>query len=474
MDSALTVLILAAGLGTRMKSRKAKVLHRAGGKTLIEHVVDAACELANPESIYIVVGHQAEIVESLLRPRGVRFVRQIEQKGTGHAVLCCEPAAKRRQGRVLILYGDCPLLGAGTLRRLIDLHVESGAAATAITTMLENPTGYGRIVRNQEGQVLAVVEEKAASAEQKQIREINAGIYCFDTALLWKHLHDIRPHNPAREYYLTDLVGILNAAGHRVLPLPAVDFTELLGINNRIELAEVDRILRERKVRQLMLDGVTIERPDTVTIDAQVAIGPDTVIEPFARILGDTVIGSDARIGAYSIIESSRLEDAVEVLPFSIVATSHVESGARIGPYARLRMENHVEAGALIGNFVELKKTRLGKGAKAQHLAYLGDSTIGENVNVGAGAITCNYDGQTKHKTRIGAGAFIGSNATLVAPIEIGEGSYVGAGSVITDPVPADALALGRGRQVVKEGWARRRRRQADQNSAARKVPVGS
>lgn len=458
MQTSLTVVILAAGLGTRMKSRKAKVLHRAAGKALVEHVVDTALTLTTPDHVYVVTGHQADHVEKLLAPRGVRFVRQTEQKGTGHAVLCCEPAITDKSGRVMILYGDTPLLSAESLRRLVDLHTSSGVAATAITTLLDNPTGYGRIVRNEANQVVAIVEEKAANADQKAIREINAGIYSFDAPLLWKHLHDIQPNNPPKEYYLTDMVEILNANQHAVLPLVVADSSELLGINTRLELATVDRILRDRKVRQLMLDGVTIEKPETVSIDEAVEIGPDTVIEPFARITGNTVIGADCLIGSCSIIESSTLGDDVHVLPFSIVGTSKVETGCRIGPYARLRMDNHVEANAHIGNFVELKKTHFGAGAKAMHLAYLGDSSIGAKVNVGAGTITCNYDGKLKHATQIGDGAFIGSNSTLVAPVEIGAGSYVGAGSVVTDAVPDDALALGRGRQVNKEGWAKRRR----------------
>lgn len=462
-----SVIILAAGLGTRMKSRRAKVLHCAGGKALIEYVVDAASQIAPPASIFVVVGHQAEQVQALLASRGVQFVHQQKQKGTGHAVMCARPAAFGRSDHVVVLYGDCPLLSAETLRRLIDVARQSGAAAVAITTLLDDPTGYGRILRDEQGDIAAIVEEKAASDAERQIREVNAGIYCFSGPLLWEHLEQIRPENPAREYYLTDLVAILRRAGHRVLPLVVADHTELLGINTRVELAQVDRILRERKVRQVMLDGVTVERPETVTIDAGVRIGQDTVIEPFARLLGDSVIGADCRIGAFSIIEQSTLEDGVQVLPYSIVATSYVETGARIGPYARLRMENHVEAEAVIGNFVELKKTRLGRKAKAQHLAYLGDATIGEQVNVGAGTITCNYDGFTKSPTVIGPQAFIGSNSTLVAPVEIGAGSYVGAGSVITEPVPQDALALGRARQVVKPEWARRRREQKRQVSAS-------
>lgn len=425
---------------------------------MVEHVVDAALELTTADNIYVVVGHQSDRVESLLGSRGVSFVLQKEQKGTGHAVISCAATMHTKEGRVMILYGDVPLLRTETLARLQDLHIDRNVAATAITTFVDDPTGYGRIVRNAAGEVVAVVEQKAANEEQLRIREINAGIYCFTAPLLWKHLNDIQPNNPAREYYLTDMVEILNAAGEKVLPLVVDDSSELLGINNRLELAQADRILRNRKVHQLMLDGVTIERPETVTIDQQVQVGTDTVIEPFVRITGNTVIGADCRVGSSSIIHASTIEDGVEILPFTMVSTSHVETGVHVGPYARLRLENHVEAGAHIGNFVELKKTRLGAGSKAQHLAYLGDSSIGANVNVGAGTITCNYDGRKKHQTKIGAGAFVGSNSTLVAPCEVGEGSYIGAGSVITEPVPADALAIGRGRQTVKEGWAKKRR----------------
>jgi bifunctional UDP-N-acetylglucosamine pyrophosphorylase/glucosamine-1-phosphate N-acetyltransferase len=465
----LRILILAAGLGTRMKSRKAKVLHRAGGKSLVEHVVDTASALTPAESITVVVGHQAEQVKQVLASRGVGFALQSEQRGTGHAVMCCSQDRSVAEGRVMVLYGDTPMLSLGTLQRLLRLQGENGVAAAAITTMVENPKGYGRIIRNDDGDVVAVVEEKAATEEQRQIKEINAGIYCFDAALLWKHLGAIGTNNPAGEYYLTDMVEILRTNGHRVLPLVVADPSELLGINTRMELAEADRILRDRKVRELMAEGVTIEKPETVSIDADVRIGPDTVIEPFARILGKSVIGSDCLVGSCSIVDNSTLADEVHVLPFSIVATSTIETGVHIGPFARLRMENHVEAGAHIGNFVELKKTRLGKGSKASHLTYLGDSLIGPGVNIGAGTITCNYDGVKKHQTRIGAGAFVGSNSTLVAPVEVGEGSYVGAGSVVTEPVPADALALGRGRQVTKEGWAAKRRAAAATVATTRK-----
>ncbi len=459
VNTVINVVVLAAGLGTRMKSKHAKVLHRAGGLTLIEHVVHAASGITSAEHITVVIGHQAEQVKQRLAGAGVGFVEQSEQKGTGHAVMACRDALESQDGLVVVLYGDCPLLSKDTLRELVNRQASGGSAVTLITTRLQDPTGYGRILLGETGEVLAIVEQKAATEEQRAIQLVNPGIYCFRADLLWKHIGEIRHDNPAHEYYLTDMVEILNRAGNRTAAFEVADAGELLGINTRVELAAVDKIFRDRKVRELMLEGVTIERPETVTIDAPVRIGEDSIVEPFARILGGTTIGADCRIGAGSIVENSELGDEVLIAPLTYIADSKVEAGAHIGPFARLRNGNRVGAGAHIGNFVELKNTGLGAGAKASHLAYLGDSEIGEQTNIGAGTITCNYDGVKKHRTRIGKKAFVGSNSTLVAPIEIGDGSYIGAGSVITDAVPADALALGRSRQVIKEGWAASRKK---------------
>jgi bifunctional UDP-N-acetylglucosamine pyrophosphorylase/glucosamine-1-phosphate N-acetyltransferase len=458
MAPPLTVVILAAGLGTRMKSRKAKVLHRAGGKTLVEHVVGTALELTTPERIFVVVGHQADEVRRAVTTPGIRFIEQRDQKGTGHAVMVGRDSLAGLDGYLMILYGDSPLLRVETLKRLIEAETSGDAAGVLLTAYMDDPTGYGRVIHDAHGHVAEIVEQKAATPEELAIREANMGIYCYNAELFWKHVDEIQPNNPAREYYLTDMVEILNRAGHYVDAMQIEDAREALGINNRIELAEADALLRERKRRELMLAGVTIEKPETVTIDADVSIGIDTVVEPFAQILGRTIIGENCRIGACSIISDSVLADDVEIGPFTVVATSELERGVHAGPFARLRMENTVEEGAHIGNFVELKKTRMGAGAKANHLAYLGDSFIGAKSNIGAGTITCNYDGFAKHQTRIGEGAFIGSNSTLVAPIEIGDGAYTAAGSVITDPVPSDALALGRAKQVNKEEWAKKRR----------------
>ena len=462
MESPISIVILAAGLGTRMKSKQAKVLHHAGGVPLIEHVVGTALALAPPEGIFVVVGRQAEQVQAAVAGHGVQFVLQAEQKGTGHALLACRERLAGRPGHLLVLYGDCPLLTPGALRQLVEAQERGQFAATVITTLVEDPTGYGRILRDASGDLSAIVEQKAATPDQLAVREINSGIYCFRAGLLWKHIVEIEPNNVAREYYLTDIVEIFRRAGHFMQPLVLADSTEVLGINSRAELALVDRILRERKARQLMLDGVTIEKPETVTIDAGVTVGIDTIVGPFAQLLGRTVIGEDCRIGACSIVRDSRLAADVQVAPFTMVDSCELETGVRVGPFARLRMGAHLETGAVVGNFVEVKKSRLGAKAKSQHLAYLGDASIGKGVNVGAGTITCNYDGERKHPTTIGDGAFIGSNSTLVAPLEIGAGSYVAAGSVITKNVPPDALALGRARQAIKEQWAKKRRALAE------------
>jgi bifunctional UDP-N-acetylglucosamine pyrophosphorylase / glucosamine-1-phosphate N-acetyltransferase len=459
MNDSVTMVVLAAGLGTRMKSKKAKVLHQAGGMALVEHVADTALALTPPERVFVVIGNQAEQVRAAVQGRGVEFVEQQKQLGTGHALIACRERLANLGGLLVVLYGDCPLLSAATVRELIRRQQKSRAAATVITTVLEDPTGYGRILRDEGGNVRAIVEQKAATADQLAVREINSGIYCFRSELLWQHISEIQPNNPAKEYYLTDIVEIFRRAGYTVQPFRLDHPDEVLGINTRVELAYLDHVFRERKAEELMLAGVTIEKPETVVIDARVQVGMDTVIEPCVRLTGRTRIGENCRIGAGSIISDSELADGVEVGPYTLVNDSKVEEGAHVGPYARLRFENRVGAGAHVGNFVELKKTTLGAGSKANHLAYLGDSVIGTGVNVGAGTITCNYDGVKKHQTRIGDHSFIGSNSTLVAPLEIGEGSYVGAGSVITDPVPADALALGRARQLIKEQWAKKRRK---------------
>ena len=357
-----------------------------------------------------------------------------------------------------MLYGDVPLLSAATVLRLRDTQAGSDAAATVITTTVDDPAQYGRVFVNASGEVTAIVEYRACTEEQRAVRVINSGIYCFRADLLWRHIGEIQPNPVSGEIYLTDMAEILARHGHRMRALHVEDPRELLGINTRVELADADRILRDRKCRELMLAGVTIERPETVTIDADVQVGADSTVEPFARLLGRTTVGQDCQVGAGAILQDAALESGSAVRPYSIVSQSRIAAGAEVGPFARLRPGTEVGAGAHVGNFIELKNTRMGAGAKSHHVGYLGDSEIGANANIGAGTIICNYDGAAKHKTRIGEGAFVGSNSTLVAPVEIGDGSYVAAGSVITEAVPPDSLALGRARQAVKPGWAKKRR----------------
>ena len=452
------VVILAAGLGTRMRSRKAKVLHRAGGLSLVEQVVRAATAVTDTSRIVVVTGHQADSVEAVLRPYGVGFARQTEQKGTGHALACCRDAVKEKSGRLMVLYGDTPLLSANTLRTLLESHTAHAQAATLMTTEVANPHGYGRVVLNDRGHVAAIVEHKDCTPAQLEIRLINSGIYCFDAQPMWQHLSEIVPNAKSGEYYLTDMAEIFGRHGLAIHNHRIEDPRELLGINTRIELAEADAILRERKNRELMLSGVTIEKPETVTIDLDVEVGCDTVIEPFVRLLGHTKIGEDCRIGTGSILENAHLESNTEVGPYTLVADSKLESGAQAGPFSRLRMHAVARANSRIGNFVELKNTELGAGSKSQHLAYLGDTSIGAGSNIGAGTITCNYDGAKKHRTTIGDDVFVGSNSTLVAPVTLSDNSYVAAGSVVTHHVPSDALAVGRSRQENKAGWVSRRK----------------
>ncbi|HEX4808816.1 MAG TPA: bifunctional UDP-N-acetylglucosamine diphosphorylase/glucosamine-1-phosphate N-acetyltransferase GlmU [Bryobacteraceae bacterium] len=455
MKQDLTVIILAAGQGTRMKSKKAKVLHEAGGDTILNHVIRAALTVADASRVIAVIGHQADRVrESVTEP--IEFALQSEQKGSGHAVLCAQPFVEPGAEVVMVLNGDGPLIRPDTLRALADA-VLKGSKGAVVTTELDDPAGYGRIVRNQQGGIEAIVEERSASAEIRRIREINTGVYCF-RSVLWDYLKQIQPTNAAGEYYVTDVAGLMTRNGDAVSPLLVKDSTELLGINTLVELAVADGVLRQRKAQELMLSGVTIENPASVTIDAAVRVAPDTVIEANVQLRGKTRVGEDCHIGTGSVLRNCVVEDNVRILPYVVAEASHMGANACVGPFSRLRMNAHAGAGTHIGNFVELKKTTLGAGSKANHLAYLGDATIGSGVNIGAGSITCNYDGAKKHQTHIEDGVFVGSNSTLVAPLTIHKGSYVAAGSVITKEVEADALAIGRSRQSEKSGWAKRRR----------------
>jgi bifunctional UDP-N-acetylglucosamine pyrophosphorylase/glucosamine-1-phosphate N-acetyltransferase len=440
-----------------MKSDVPKVLHRVAGLTLLDHVLRAASAV-HPSSIVVIVGHHAEDVMTAVGSRpGVRCAVQEPQLGTGHALLQAEGPLTGARGTVVLLSGDVPLLRGETLARLVREHESKKAAATVLTAVVESPGGYGRIVRN-DGRIAAIVEHKDASPEVRAIAEINSGIYAFDLAPLFGALKEIGSANAQGEYYLPDLVTIYRSRGLTVETVTLDDPREILGVNSRKELAEVAAILKMTKNESLMAAGVTIVDPATAYIAPDVEIGPDTVIHPGVHLEGRTRIGSRCEIHPGVRILDSVLDDEVVVNSFCVINSAHVSTGARIGPFAHLRPESDVGIDAHVGNFVELKKTSLGRGSKANHLTYLGDATIGEKVNVGAGTITCNYDGTSKHPTVIEDGAFIGSDSQLIAPVRVGRGAYVAAGSSITDDVPPESLAIARGKQTNKEGWVAQKR----------------
>jgi bifunctional UDP-N-acetylglucosamine pyrophosphorylase / glucosamine-1-phosphate N-acetyltransferase len=453
----LHLVVLAAGKGTRMKSGLPKVLHTAAGLPLIEHVLRTA-DRVSPASTIIVVGHQAEAVRAAMASRpNLRFAVQEPQLGTGHALLQAEVALAGAEGTVVLLSGDVPLLTPATLQALVDQHVARGAAATVLTAVVEDPTGYGRIER-RDGRIDAIVEHKDASPGQRQIREINSGIYAFDLPPLFAALRQIGAANAQGEYYLPDLVRIYRERGLTVETVTLDDPREILGVNSRNELAQIGHVLKMARNDTLMASGVTIVDPATAYIGPDVTIGADTIIHPNVYLEGRTTIGSRCEIQCGVRIVNSTLEDDVFVNSYCVITDSRIDRGADVGPFAHLRPESDVGEDAHVGAFVELKKTKLGRGSKAGHLAYLGDAAIGEKVNVGAGVITVNYDGKKKHQTTIEDEAFIGSDAQLIAPVTVGKGAYVAAGSSITDNVPADSLAIGRGRQVNKEGWVVRKK----------------
>lgn len=454
----LAIVILAAGKGTRLKSSLAKVLHRAGGRTLVEHIV-RACEPLKARETVVVVGHQADQVAAVVEPLGAVTVLQQPQNGTGHAM----HIAKRALGRAkfaIVLPGDAPLVRTETLKALAAVHRTGNAAATILSAVLADPSGYGRVVRKSETLVSAIVEESQLNSEQREINEINSAIYCFKLEKLWPALAQVKPNNQHREIYLTDAIAVLNAKGETVLAQVSPDPREVLGCNTRADLAEVDRIFREWKRSALMEAGVTIQLPETVLIDPDVTAGEDTVIEPGVQLLGKTKIGARCTIRTGSVLADAILGDDVKVEPHCVVAQSRLDDRVIIGPFARLRPDNHLKADSRVGNFVELKKSTIGEGTKAMHLSYLGDSKIGKKSNIGAGTITCNYDGFHKYPTTIGNKVFIGSDTALVAPVRVGDGAYVAAGSTITENVPADGLGIARGRQSNKPGWAARKRRE--------------
>jgi bifunctional UDP-N-acetylglucosamine pyrophosphorylase/glucosamine-1-phosphate N-acetyltransferase len=453
----LHLVILAAGKGTRMRTQRAKLLHRIGGLTLIDRVIRIARGLS-PASITLVVGHQAdEVRASLPQQDDLQFVVQDPQLGTGHAVLQTEPLLSGRAGTMVLLSGDVPLLRTATLAGLVAHHHATGSAATILTAAIDRPYGYGRIVR-RDGRITRVVEERDATPAQRKIREINSGIYAFAIAPLFGALRSIATGNSQGEYYLPDLVTIYRRRGLPVETLPLAEATEVRGINSQNELAELGAIVREKRNAELMAAGVTLLDPATTYIDADVEVGADTIIHPNVYLEGTTRVGSACEIHAGVRIVDSTVADGTVVRNFCVLDTVSVASGAIIGPFAHLRPGSDVREQAHVGNFVELKKTTLGARSKANHLTYLGDATIGEGVNVGAGTITCNYDGRLKHPTVIEDGAFIGSDTQLIAPVRVGRGAYVAAGSSITKDVPEGALAVARARQENKAGWADRKR----------------
>nr|WP_109489114.1 bifunctional UDP-N-acetylglucosamine diphosphorylase/glucosamine-1-phosphate N-acetyltransferase GlmU [Occallatibacter savannae] len=454
---------MAAGKGTRLRTRRPKVLHEVGGKALLSHVIATSSELADGADIYVVVGHEADRVRKAVADTGVQFVDQKEQRGTGHAIQCAREAIAKYD-HILVLSGDVPLISATTLQHLMTMHLAQGAAMSILTARPADPTGYGRVIRHapDRPEVDAIVEQKALKPDQQQIGEINSGIYAFQTKPLLAHIGRLSTDNPHGELYLTDMAAHLKAGGEKVVALEVGDPEEVQGGNTIAELMAIDARMRMAVANRLMAAGVTIFRPETCVIDKDVKVEADTVIEPFVQLLGNTKIGTDGRIRSYSVIENCTLGNDVLVRQGCVLGESTVADGARIGPFAHLRPGSEIGQDAHVGNFVETKKAKLGKGAKANHLTYLGDAEIGAGSNIGAGVITCNYDGVNKHQTRIGQGAFVGSDSTLVAPVAIGDGAYVGAGSCITRDVPSGALAVGRARQTTKEGWVEARRAQRE------------
>ena len=457
MSANVDVIIMAAGLGTRMKSRTAKVLHRAGGRPLIDYVVDLAQQVSGHPPV-VVVGHQHEAVEKHLGDRA-RYALQEKQLGTGHAVQQAMQQVDPKGKSILILSGDVPLTRPETIAGLVDVHQQSGNALTLVTMAVDDPAMYGRIIRDGSGGVVKIVEAKDADENQRKIREVNAGIYLFDGQHLADNLRRLSTNNAQGEYYLTDLIGMLRESGKRVGALRVDDPVEAFGVNSRAELATVEGEIQRRVIAKLMSDGVTFRNPDTVVIDSMVTIGSDTVIYPFVTIEGNSRIGTGCVIEPGVHLLNVTVGNDVHVKTGTVAEDAVIENEAAVGPYAHLRAGTKLGKHVKVGNFVETKKAVFGEGAKASHLSYIGDAKVGADVNIGAGTITCNYDGVNKNETIIEDGAFIGSDTQLVAPVRVGRGAYVGAGSTITKDVPPEALALSRVPQRVVEGWAKNKKK---------------
>ncbi|ABV10062.1 bifunctional UDP-N-acetylglucosamine diphosphorylase/glucosamine-1-phosphate N-acetyltransferase GlmU [Streptococcus gordonii] len=446
-------IILAAGKGTRMKSDLPKVLHKVAGISMLEHVFRSVNAI-NPEKTVTVIGHKAELVEQVLAGQ-TEFVRQTEQLGTGHAVMMAEPVLENLTGQTLVIAGDTPLITGESLKNLIDFHINHKNVATILTAEADNPFGYGRIVRNQHGEVLKIVEQKDASDFEQQIKEINTGTYVFDNARLFEALKNINTNNAQGEYYITDVIGIFRENGEKVGAYTLKDFDESLGVNDRVALATAESVMRRRINQKHMVNGVSFVNPDATYIDVDVEIAPEVQVEANVTLKGQTKIGAETILTNGTYIVDSVIGERT-VITNSMIEESSVADGVTVGPYAHIRPGSSLAKDVHVGNFVEVKGSSIGENTKAGHLTYIGNSEVGANVNFGAGTITVNYDGQKKYKTIIGANVFVGSNSTIIAPVELGDNSLVGAGSTITKDVPADAIALGRGRQINKEDYAKR------------------
>lgn len=443
-------LILAAGKGTRMKSKLPKVLHKVGGVPMVEQVLQAV-KAAGTKRQIVVVGFGGEAVQEYLGDQAETVVQE-QQLGTGHAVLQAEPLLQGAEGTLLVTCGDTPLVTTETFQQLLDCHAQSGAAATVLTAIMPDPFGYGRVIRNDAGQVLKIVEQKDGTPEELAVQEVNAGIYCFDLSLLWDMLHHVTNENAQGEYYLTDIIGMLVAAGKVVSAFAAPDYNETLGVNSRQQLAQAEQVLRQRKLNQLMVDGVSIIDPNNTYVDANVTVGRDTVLYPGTILEGNTTIGEDCQVGPYVRMTNVKMGDH-DHLQFTYAHDCEIKNGCEIGPFVHFRPNTVIGNDVKVGNYMEVKNSNIGDGTKLPHLSYIGDSDVGQHVNIGCGTITVNYDGKIKHRTHIGDHAFVGCNSNLVAPVSIGNYTYVAAGSTITKDVPDKALGVGRARQKNIEGW---------------------
>ncbi|OEG00290.1 UDP-N-acetylglucosamine diphosphorylase/glucosamine-1-phosphate N-acetyltransferase [Vulcanibacillus modesticaldus] len=460
--SDLYSIVLAAGKGTRMKSTLPKVLHKVGGKPMIGHVIDVLQEI-NTQEIVVIVGHESEKVKEYVGGNAL-FAEQLEQLGTAHAVSQASPILSNKSGTTLVICGDTPLFTKETLSALIEKHHNKNAAATILTTELSSPTGYGRIIRDDKGNVLKIVEEKDASLEEKEIKEVNSGTYCFDNQKLFAALSKVNNNNKQGEYYLTDVIEILKTSGEIVTAYKTDNHLETIGVNDRIALAKAEKIMRNRVIEKHMREGVTIIDPDNTYIEKDVQIAPDTIIYPGTYLRGKTVIGSNCEIGPNTELTNVEVASNVSIT-YSVVISSNIEENAKIGPFAFIRPGSHIGASVKVGDFVEIKNSKLGKGTKVSHLSYIGDADLGEDINIGCGTITVNYDGFSKHRTIIEDRSFIGCNTNLIAPVSVGKDAYVAAGSTITDDVPDFSLAIARERQTNKKDYVKKIKEKKQINS---------